>query len=73
MRLSLKISLIVSIVLLSLGTLFFLAIGTPLHDFTIMWVGVGFFLAGIAAFIFFVFYRTYLKSKEKDKDEIKRG
>ncbi|MCQ2786889.1 MAG: hypothetical protein MJ199_00635 [Bacilli bacterium] len=68
-----KILLIASIVLMSAGAIIFLAIGTPLSNFTCMWAGLGIFLVGLVTLIVWFYLRTYLKRKEDEKNNIKRG
>ncbi|MCQ2795107.1 MAG: hypothetical protein MJ214_02700 [Bacilli bacterium] len=68
-----KILLIASIVLLTVGAIIFLAIGTPLKDFNCMWAGLGIFLIGLVTLIVWFFIRTYLKRKEDEKNNIRRG
>lgn len=68
-----KILLIASVVLMLAGTIIFLGIGTPLKNFACMWAGLGIFLAGVVAFIIWIFIKAYLDRKEKEKNDIKRG
>lgn len=68
-----KILLIASIVLMTLGVILFLAIGAAIRDFNCMWAGVGIFLAGLVVLIVYIFLRAYLKRREEEKNNIKRG
>ncbi|MCQ2796053.1 MAG: hypothetical protein MJ213_01915 [Bacilli bacterium] len=76
-----KILLIASVVLMSVGVIIFLvAVGidassgiNPLPHINYMWAGLGIFLAGLVTLIVWFYLRTYLKRKEAEKNNIKRG
>lgn len=68
-----KILLIASIVLMSVGAILFLAIGTPIKNFNVMWAGLGIFLIGVVVFLVWLFIKAYLSRKEEEKNDIKRG
>ena len=68
-----KILLIAGVVLMAIGTILFIAIGTPLRNFTCMWAGMGIFLIGLAVLIVDLFLWAYYRRKEDEKNNIKRG
>ena len=68
-----KILLIAGVVLMAIGTILFLAIGTPLHNFSCMWAGIGIFLIGLVVLIVDLFLWAYYRRKEDEKNNIKRG
>lgn len=76
-----KILLIASGVLMTAGAILFIvsiAIDAnsgikPLPHINYMWAGLGIFLIGLAVLIVWFFLRTYLKRKEEEKNNIKRG